>query len=169
MKLSPDTQINALFNNLCMIIGDKVDRDSEPWQVLLSLLDIYKLLQAPVITVEATYMLKGKIAEHLQLYKAVFEMPLTPKQHFLVHYPHCMRLLGPLNNYTCMRFEAKHKDLKRIARASNNFINIDKTVAKRHQIKQSYGFLLKQDIEQREMEVLSHVIPASTLQSAETV
>lgn len=163
-------QMNCLINNLCMLIGDKVEQDSEPWQVLLSLLDIYKVLQAPVITVEATFMLKAKIAEHLQLYKAVFEMPLTPKQHFLVHYPRCMRLLGPLNNYTCMRFEAKHKGLKRIARASNNFINIAKTVAKRHQIKQSYGFLLKQDIEQREMEVLGQdVIPASTLQSAETV
>lgn len=163
-------QMNCLFTNLGLLIGDKVERHSESWQVFCSLLEIYKLLQAPCISVEATFMLKAKIEEYLQLYQDTFNIPFTPKQHFLVHYPRCIRLLGPLNAFTCMRFEAKHKELKQIANNSKNFINIAKTVAEKHQMKQCYGFLLKQDVEQREIEIFGQdVVPASTLQCAETV
>ena len=115
-------------------------------------------------------MLRAKIADHLQLYKDTFNMSLTPKQHFLVHYARSVRTLGPLNAFSCIRFEAKHKELKRMANTSNNFKNIAKTVAKKHQMKQCYGFLVKQDVEQQGIEVVSlDVIPASSLQNAENV
>ena len=163
-------QMNCLFKYLGLLIGDKVDRDHLVWEVICSLQDVYKLLQAPSLSVQATFMLQAKIAEYLQLYKDTFNMSFTPKQHFLVHYARSVRMLGPLNAYTCMRFEAKHKELKQMSSTSNNFKNVAKTVAKKHQVKQCYGFLVKQDVEQRHIEVLSQdVIPASMLQSAETV
>lgn len=60
------------------------------------------------------------------------------KQHHLEHYVDAIRQVGPLLLYWCMRFEGKHNDLKKQARVSNNFINITKTLAKRHQFTQCY-------------------------------
>lgn len=41
--------------------------------------------------------------------------------------------IGPLGRHWCMRFEAKHSYFKRLAKNAYNFINIAKTLAKRHQ------------------------------------
>lgn len=164
------SQMNCLLHYLCLMIGDKVPRESETWEVLCSLLDITKLLTAPGMSVEATYMLKAKVAHHLQLYIDIFNMPLTPKQHFLVHYAHSIRPLGPLNTYSSIRYEGKHKELKRIAKNSNNFINVAKTIAKRNQSRQCLGFLLKQDVDQREIQVLSQdVTQVSDLEHADKI
>ena len=40
---------------------------------------------------------------------------------------------GPLVRYWCMRYESKHKHLKRIASSLGNFINIVRTLSYRHQ------------------------------------
>ena len=54
--------------------------------------------------------------------------------HHLVHYPHYIERFGPLKNYWCMRFEAKHATFKTMARTTGNFINLPFTLAKRHHI-----------------------------------
>ncbi len=58
---------------------------------------------------------------------------IIPKKHHLVHYPRCIRLLGPLKSFWCMRFEAKHSYFKSLQRRIRNFINPPKTLATRHQ------------------------------------
>ena len=40
---------------------------------------------------------------------------------------------GPLPNYWTMRYEAKHRYFKYIAKVINNFKNVAKTLAHRHQ------------------------------------
>lgn len=52
------------------------------------------------------------------LYKEFQEQNLTPKHHFLIHYGEAIRRNGPLSEYWCMRFEAKHKMAKLVASAS---------------------------------------------------
>ncbi|XP_033624675.1 uncharacterized protein LOC117288084 [Asterias rubens] len=63
------SQMQCLFLYLPLLIGDKVDRDEESdvWELLLILLDIYKLVVAPSISIEATFMLKAKIGDHHSL------------------------------------------------------------------------------------------------------
>ena len=47
-------------------------------------------------------------------------------------------LYSPLSRIWCMRFEAKHRYFKHIAKAMGNFKNIPKTLAFRHQRYMSY-------------------------------
>ena len=47
---------------------------------------------------------------------------------------------GPLTRYWCMRFEAKNSHFKNLARQINNFKNICKSLAKRHQAWNCYKF-----------------------------
>ena len=47
----------------------------------------------------------------------------------ILHYCRC----GPLRNMWCMRYEAKHRFFKQIAKVIGNFKNIAKTVSLRHQ------------------------------------
>jgi len=65
---------------------------------------------------------------------------ITPKFHYLVHYPLLMARYGPLRNLWCMRFEGKHQYFKGVAKTTGNFINIAHTLATRHQMLQCYLF-----------------------------
>ena len=163
--------MTCLFVYLPLICGDLIDEDSDHWELLLCLLDIYKVLVAPSISLAATYALTAMIQDHHSLYKELFpEIPLTPKQHHMIHYPNTIRRFGPLGLYSCMRFEGKHKPLKHIARTCNNYVNVEKTVAKKHQLGQSYEFLLKEDIDHRSIDISGQcVVPASVISNAEIV
>ena len=46
---------------------------------------------------------------------------------------------GPPSRYWCMRFEAKHSYFKSLAQRVNNFKNICKTLAYRHQYLTCYN------------------------------
>lgn len=125
-----------------MIVGDLVPESSDVWEMLLLLIDIYKIASAPYTSKSGTFVLKALIRDHHQLYLDLFGKRLLPKHHFIIHYPSLIRILGPLGQYSTMRKEGKHKVLKRWARACNNYQNIAQTVVKRHQEQQSYVFLL---------------------------
>lgn len=45
---------------------------------------------------------------------------------------------GPLVNYWCMRYEAKHSFFKKLSSIIGNYINLPLTMAKRHQHLQCY-------------------------------
>jgi hypothetical protein len=52
----------------------------------------------------------------------------------MVHYPTSIRKIGSLVDFCTLRFEGKHKFFKKAHQTSNNYKNIPKTVAKKHQI-----------------------------------
>ncbi|KAH9379724.1 hypothetical protein HPB48_009131 [Haemaphysalis longicornis] len=58
--------------------------------------------------------------------------------HFMIHYPRIISQLGPLTQYWCMRFEAKHQYFKRLASRVMNFRNVCRTLADRHQLLQAF-------------------------------
>lgn len=58
---------------------------------------------------------------------------LKPKLHFLTHYPHVVRQMGPVIHFWTMRMEAKHKVFTTHARRVQNFKNITKTLSNNHQ------------------------------------
>jgi hypothetical protein len=149
------TRILALY--LPLIIGDLVDEESDVWEMFLLLLDIYKIVVAPRISHAGVYILKALIADHHRLFLSLFQdRHLIPKQHFLIHYPRVIQLLGPLEQYSSMRKEGKHKPFKRWARACNNYKNVAKTVSIRHQQQQSYTFLLRKPLNS-ELEVRDQI------------
>lgn len=68
------------------------------------------------------------------------DVRVTPKFHYLIHYPTMVKRCGPLRDLWCMRFEAKHQYFKAVANSLGNFINIALTLATRHQMLQCYEF-----------------------------
>lgn len=58
---------------------------------------------------------------------------LIPKLHLMLHSADIIRMVGPLVDKSTIRYEAKHQVFKRISKKTNNFRNINKTLAIKHQ------------------------------------
>lgn len=133
---SKDLGLNAiqsccLVRNTPLIFGDVLERDICYWNLLLFLIQIVNIVLSPIVTNGMTYYLKHLIKDHHQLFKSLFSQKrLIPKHHFMLHYPCCIRKIGPLLHVWCMRFEAKHNFF---TRSVKNFKNISKLLVKQHQ------------------------------------
>ena len=91
-----------------------------------------------------------KIKVLYQLMKEHFShIRITPKFHYLLHYPSMTAKFGPLCNLWCMRFEAKHQYFKALASNIGSFRNIAFTLATRHQLSHCYNFSNKEVLESR--------------------
>lgn len=124
----------CLIRLLPLLIGHYVPEGDESWEVLLCLKDVLELTMFPSFTEETVQYLDFKLVEHRDILQGVFsDYRLRPKHHYLEHYPGHNRVFGPLVDVWTMRFEAKHKLLKRTVREAHNFKNVAWTVAERHQ------------------------------------
>ena len=109
------------------------------WDVYLLLREIVDIVFAPVVELGHLSDLQGLIASFLRTFVEVIgQDKMVPKFHYMLHYPRQIRLLGPLRNLWCMRFEGKHQYFKKMAVVSNNHKNIALTLAKRHQMRQCW-------------------------------
>lgn len=107
--------------------------------MILDLKDIVELVVAHVHTSETIAYLEAKIYDHRQRYLELFpHVKLLPKHHFLEHYPQMIRCFGPLVALWTMRFEAKHSFFKQVARYTNCFKNIPRSLATKHQFMLAY-------------------------------
>lgn len=140
---SKDLGLNAiqswcLLRNAPLIFGDLVERADTCWQLLLLLIQIVNIVFSPTVTHGMTCYLKHLIFEHHKLFKSIFpEHNLIPKHHHMIHYPSCIRRIGPLIHIWCMRFEGKHNFFKKSVK---NFKNIAKTLVKKHQAQLAFHF-----------------------------
>ena len=130
------SQTLCLIRNLPLIFGDVVPEGDNHWHLLLLLLHIINIVFSHCITEGMTVFLKHLIEEHHRLFKDLYpENNLIPKHPFMIHYPECIRQIGPLVHVWTMRYEAKHKFFKS---SIKNFKNITKSLAKKHQISIAY-------------------------------
>ena len=80
-----------------------------------------------------------KISDHRQILQEAFPgFRLHPKHHYVEHYPTLVKCFGPLVHVWTMRFEAKHRFFKRVVHDTQNFKNVLKTLAIRHQYMMAY-------------------------------
>lgn len=124
-----------LFRLLPQMIGNQI-HGCGAWDVYLLLREIGDIIMAPTVRKCWLPYLEERITVFPALVEEVFPGKHTPKMHFLIHYPRLLMAYGPLIHVSCLRFEAKHQYFKTIARASGNFKNIAKTLARRHQMRQ---------------------------------
>jgi hypothetical protein len=54
---------------------------------------------------------------------------MTPKYHYLEHYPQQILETGPLNVTWTARFESKHREFVNWCESSKNFVNVLKTLS----------------------------------------
>lgn len=138
-------QTFCLVKNIPLLFGDIIPAGNRHWNLLLLLLQIMNIVFSPCLTLGMTIYLKNLIIDHHKLFKHTYpHRNLIPKHHFMIHYPSCIRKIGPLLYMWSMRFEAKHKLFKDYFK---NFKNLTKSLAKRHQMAIAYHwetFSLKQ-------------------------
>ena len=72
-----------------LMIGDKVPETDSRWLNFLRLLEIIDVLFAPVLSNNLVAYLHLLIEEHHQLFTKLYpSCNITPKIHYMVHYPH---------------------------------------------------------------------------------
>ena len=120
------------------ILGPDIDEDDEYYQNYLLLLEITSLAFAHEISLTMIGYWKIIIDEYLTTFLRLYETHLTPKQHFLVHYPSLTVKFGPLYHFNTLRLEAKHQFFKDLMRKNKCFKNPSLSMAKQHQLYQSY-------------------------------
>ncbi|XP_038870264.1 uncharacterized protein LOC120064026 [Salvelinus namaycush] len=140
---SNDLCLNAiqswcLLCNLTLIFGDLVQKDDKYWQLLWLLLQIVNIVFSPILTEGMTIYLTHLIAEHHRLFMYLFpDRNILPKHHFMIHYPCCIRNIGPILHSWCMRYEAKHNFFKKQLKS---FKNVTMTLTKKHQNDMAYNW-----------------------------
>ncbi|XP_035701045.1 uncharacterized protein LOC118433340 [Folsomia candida] len=125
------SEMSHFFLIFPAIFGDKLSNDDKHWILVLRLRRIIRILMAPQISRPGIKLLNYLISEHHETFINLAHSNLTPKFHHLLHYANAVEHLGPLKQYWCMRFEAKHRLAKTIGKNSYNFKNISKTIARR--------------------------------------
>ena len=130
----------SLFRMLPFLVGYCVAVANPHWLLYLQLRDIVDYILSPSFPLDKLSYLQVLIEEFLGTFINLFPGKMTPKFHFLLHYPALVKKFGPLKYLGCMRFEAKHQYFKKPASVSKNFKNIAKTFANRHQLKQCWEF-----------------------------
>jgi len=140
LKMSA-SEMSCLTKYLGLIIGDLIPEQSELWLlyiILKKILDIVlcKWVKRGEITLHQTL-----IKEHHELYLRLSHSNLKPKHHHMVHYPLIISKSGPLSHHWCMRFEAKHKELKETANSITSRKNITLTLSLKQQLQLAYRLL----------------------------
>lgn len=107
--------------------------------MFLLLRNIIERICAPRISQSDIAYLSILIDEYLDDHTINFpHVKLKPKHHYLKHYPRLILEYGPLIRVWTLRFESKHSYFKQVIKHSQNFINICKTLAEKHQLLESY-------------------------------
>lgn len=114
---------------LCVIIGNRIPQNN-------------RLLTCKRFSLEWCDILKQLITKHHTLLLNIYNEGLKPKFHFLLHYPDIIRQSGPLVDLWTMRYESKHKALKKFANNVSGRTNKCRSIAIKHQLCSSHIVLL---------------------------
>ena len=126
------SQMITLITELPLLLGDRIPEDDN-WNSFLILLKICKIALSPRCTPDTIAYLRVLIEEKLFVFKKLYpDRRITPKMHYMLHYPAQIEKYGPLIHTWTMRNEAKLSFIKQASR-SGNFKNVAKTIAN-HQL-----------------------------------
>ncbi|KAJ1519069.1 hypothetical protein ONE63_011311 [Megalurothrips usitatus] len=124
---------------LPLIIGDLIkDRGDSYWLILLNLKEICELVCAPRIHEGQVSYLEYLIRKYLACVKEFIPECLTPKHHYLSHYPMLILIFDPLIRLFTLRFESKHVFFKRVMKACLNTLNVTYTMARKYMCRSAF-------------------------------
>lgn len=129
----------CLFRLLPQYFAESIPEGNRHWEVYLAYRHVVDIILAGRIPKDCVPYLQAKVEDFLELYTTQYpNAVVTPKLHYLLHYPKYLLKYGPARRFWGMRFEAKHSYFKNIALKAKNFRNICLTLATRHQLLQAY-------------------------------
>lgn len=131
-----------LVNNLCLLIGNLIPMQNKFWKLYLLLRKIVCITcTLDSLTSDTHRLLEICIKQYLKLNIDLFGNHLKPKHHNLIHYSRMIEKYGPLKNLSCMRFEAKHKQVIAYSKTMSSRTNIAYSLALKRQLKLCYRFV----------------------------
>lgn len=127
-----------------VLFGDFVsDKNDHYWKLYTLLRKIVYLIFLPRVTKDTIAVLKSTIADHHKLWVKISNDFLKPKHHLGVHYHMMMSELGPLRNFSTLRWEGKHLPIKRYCHVTFNRKDLCYSAALKHQLTLCELFLEK--------------------------
>lgn len=137
------SQTSVLLIVLPIVLSEYVSTEDKRYMNFILLVQISQLLLAFKVKKESIPELRQMIYEHNSQFVRLYpHISYTPKFHFLLHGPSVIEMFGATRNAWCMRFESRHAWFVRVAARTNNFKNIEKTLAYRFQVKHALDFEL---------------------------
>lgn len=127
-----------------LMIGAFVPAGDPYWELYNILRDILDIVLAKTLSKNTDPYINQIVQDHNATYLQLTKGTLKPKMHHIIHYGRIFHMSGPFAHYSCMRFEAKHKDLKKWASANNCRINLAHFLAVKHQMAFSCRLMLKE-------------------------
>ena len=120
----------ALFCRILpLLVVEYIEEKDSHCECFLLLLEIVHICLSPVVSKDLCVVLQVIVEEHHTLFKEVYpNETITPKMHYMCHYPEFMLNLGPLVCSWTMCYEAKLHFFKQAAHIGN-FKNIAFTLA----------------------------------------
>lgn len=134
-------EIWALVKFLPFILYKFMNEDHELFKFSLTMVDLLDFVLKTKFTKEDLKDLNDLTTHHNQQFLSLFQRNLPPKAHFLLHYSTVIEHSGPLKYIWCMRFEAKHQDLKAYAKVCFNRRNLPFSLGKKMCFNDAVQFL----------------------------
>lgn len=122
---------------LGLLVGDKIEDDNPTWQLYILFGKIVAIVTSPQVDERHIIQLELIATEFLSLYKDLYGN-LKFKFHNMTHLMHALRKYGPLVYTWCMRFEAKHRQLKSTATSISGSLNLPKSIFVKCQLRLVY-------------------------------
>ncbi|KAL7286869.1 hypothetical protein TKK_0019003 [Trichogramma kaykai] len=138
LKQSSAEQL-CLARYLCLMIGDKIPPGNKYWKLYLCLRKIIDVLYCPQLNKGQMFNVRFLVQKHNGLYREFFGK-LKPKMHLWVHYSRLLFLIGPLVQFSSMKFERQNKKLKEVVVGTTSNINLPMTIAIRNQLQFCHSF-----------------------------
>lgn len=128
------TQLHCLMLNIPFILHQYKNHLEEISILIETLLQILEIVFSEKISENDLICLESTVERHAKFIIDTLKKDLIPKHHILTHYPRVIQSMGPAVFTNTMRLEAKHQELKATALKTNNFQNLNKTIAEKHQM-----------------------------------
>lgn len=129
------SQSLCLLRHIPFILYEFREKLKDVWVCVENLLEIVQIAYSLKIVEHDLQNLNQNTFEYLSCVQQKLKITdnLTPKHHFMTHYASIIRAMGPLKPMSMIRFESKHKTFKTFMKNTVNFININKSMAIKHQ------------------------------------
>ena len=109
----------------------KTGLEQEVKEMYICFREIISIVYSTKINSEWIDELKLQIVTFTTIYSK-YAKTITPKVHYLSHYPDLIANIGPPIHYSSMRFERKNLDIKNYALSSRQYKAITYTIARRY-------------------------------------
>jgi hypothetical protein len=103
------SEMLSLFRYLPVILGPFIPMGDRHWALFLQLQTLVDIAYAPSLTDSMLDYFEELYEDHMLLYKKLYpEIPVKPKQHFLVHLKTIVKENGPMRHFSCLKYELRN-------------------------------------------------------------